>query len=263
MPKTDNELVSIIIPAYNCAEYIEETVASALASTYPHIEIIITNDGSIDSTAEVIEQIVSKHPEIKAFHQKNQGVSATRNYCISQSSGKYILPLDADDLISADYIEKAVGVLSKEENVKVVYGKAGFIGDRTGDWNLPEFNIHLLARKNLIYVSALFRKADFDKTAGFCTEMPSLEDWDIWISLLKNGAEVVCLSEKCFYYRVHKKSSRIATRNLKKKMIDILNSHHESFFYRELGGKLHYQRTWSKTLNWLNRLAQKATFKSR
>ena len=70
MPKTDNELVSIIIPAYNCAEYIEETVASALASTYPHIEIIITNDGSIDSTAEVIEQIVSKHPEIKAFHQR-------------------------------------------------------------------------------------------------------------------------------------------------------------------------------------------------
>ena len=249
---SDNELVSIIIPAYNCAEYIEETVASAMASTYPHIEIIITNDGSTDSTAVVIDQVAAKNPLVKAFNQINKGVSATRNFCISKASGKYILPLDADDLISTDYIEKAVEALSKNDNVKIVYGKADFFGDRTGDWNLPDFNIHLLARKNLIYVSALFRKADFDKTDGFCPEMPSLEDWDFWISLLKNGGEVVCLPDKCFFYRVHRKSSRIATRDLKKKMIDILNSHHESFFHKELGGKLHYQRTWSKTLNRVN-----------
>ena len=260
MSKSDNEIVSIIIPAYNCAKYIEETVASALASTYPHIEIIITNDGSTDSTAEVIGRIIAKHPEIKAYHQENQGVSATRNFCISQASGKYILPLDADDLISADYIEKSVEILSKNRNVKVVYGKAGFIGDRTGDWNLPEFNINLLARKNLIYVSALFRKSDFEKTAGFCPDMPSLEDWDVWISLLKNGGDVVCLPDKCFFYRVHNKSSRIATRNLKKEMIDILNSHHEAFFQRELGGKLHYQRTWSKTFNAISKLANKIKF---
>jgi glycosyltransferase involved in cell wall biosynthesis len=179
MSNTENEIVSVIIPAYNSAKYIEETVASVLASTYPHIEIIITNDGSTDTTTEVIEQIIAKHPEIRAFYQTNKGVSATRNFCISQASGKYILPLDADDLISADYIEKAVTVLSKNEHIKVVYGKAAFFGDRNGDWNLPEFNIHLLARKNLIYVSALFRKSDFDKTTGFCTQMPSLEDWDL------------------------------------------------------------------------------------
>ncbi|MEI6554806.1 MAG: glycosyltransferase family A protein [Paludibacter sp.] len=246
---TDNELVSIIIPAYNCAEYIEETVASATASTYPYIEIIITNDGSTDSTAEIIDRIAAKNPNIKIFNQDNQGVSATRNFCISKASGKYILPLDGDDLISVDYIEKAVKVLSGNEHIKIVYGKAEFFGDRTGNWNLPEFNIHLLARKNLIYITSLFRKSDFDKTNGFCPEMPSLEDWDLWISLLENGGQVVCLPDKCFYYRVHGRSSRIATRNLKKNMIDILNSRHKAFFERELGGKLHYQRTWSRTIN--------------
>ena len=108
---SDNELVSIIIPAYNCAEYIEETVASAMASTYPHIEIIITNDGSTDSTAVVIDRIAAKNPIVKAFNQTNKGVSATRNFCISKALGKYILPLDADDLISTGYIEKAVETL--------------------------------------------------------------------------------------------------------------------------------------------------------
>ncbi len=253
----DNELVSIIIPAYNCAEYIEETVASALASSYQHIEIIITNDGSTDSTAEIIDKIAAQNPLIKTFHRKNQGVSATRNFCIAQAVGKYILPLDGDDLISTAYIEKAVKVLAYNEQIKVVYGRAEFFGDRTGDWNLPEFNIHLLARKNLIYISSLFRKSDFEKTAGFCLEMPSLEDWDVWISLLENGGEVICLPDKCFYYRVHARSSRIATRNLKKNMIDILNSRHKAFFERELGGKLHYQRTWSKTFNLIASISKK------
>ena len=249
MTVANNDIVSIIIPAYNAERYLEETVNSALSSSYPFLEIVIVNDGSNDNTQQIIEKIVLQHPQVKAFLQKNQGVSVARNLAIAQSSGKYILPLDADDLISSDYIEKAVEILSQNERVKVVYGKAEFFGTRTGDWNLPTFSIRLLARKNMIYVSAIFRKVDFDKTSGYCPSMPSLEDWDLWISILKNGGEVVCLPEKCFFYRVHEKSSRVATRGLKKKMIDIMNVRHKTFFYIELGGKLHYSRTWSRFFN--------------
>ena len=95
---SDNELVSIIIPAYNCAEYIEETVASAMASTYPHIEIIITNDGSTDSTALVIDRIAAKNPLVKAYNQTNKGVSATRNFCISKAYFTLACKIDAQNL---------------------------------------------------------------------------------------------------------------------------------------------------------------------
>ena len=249
MNSSENEFVSIIVPVYNAAKFIEETIDSVLASTYTYLEIIIINDGSTDNSQDIIDKIAKKNPSIKFFIQENKGVSTARNYAISKATGKYVLPLDADDLISVDYIKHAVNELQKDENVKVVYGKAEYFGDKIGDWNLPEFDIHLLARRNIIYVSGVFRKSDFERTPGYCPEMPSLEDWDVWISLLENGGKAVCLKEKCFYYRIHLKSNRLANRGLKKEMIDILNLRHLSFFYKELGGKLHYQRTWSRFFN--------------
>ena len=249
MPTIKNDLVSIIIPAYNAENYIIETVASALASSYPFLEIIIVNDGSTDNTQKVIEGIIAKHPEIIAILQQNQGVSVARNIGIANSTGKYILPLDADDLISADYIEKAVDILNRNDQVKMVNGLGEFFGDRQGKWNLKPFSRRLLARKNMLYVSGIFRKSDFDKTDGFCPEIKGPEDWDFWISLLKRDGEVVRIPSVCLYYRVHGNSKRLASKSRKKEAIGILNKRHKAFFYRELGGKLHYRRTWSRLFN--------------
>ena len=249
MGEAKTVLVSIIIPAFNAEKYLEETVASAMASFFPYLEIIIVNDGSTDHTQQVIDNIVTKHPQIRAFHQKNQGVSVARNLGISKAIGKYILPLDADDLISPDYIEKAVEILNHNEKVKMVNGLGEFIGDRQGKWNLKPFSRRLLARKNMLYISGIFRKSDFDKTDGFCPEIKGPEDWDFWISLLKRSGEVVRIPSVCLYYRVHANSKRIANKNKKKEAISILNKRHKAFFYRELGGKLHYRRTWSRLFN--------------
>ncbi|MDD4969498.1 MAG: glycosyltransferase [Paludibacter sp.] len=254
MGEAQTELVSIVIPAYNAEKYLEETVDSALASSYPSLEIIIVNDGSSDNTQQVIDRIVANHPQIKACQQKNQGVSVARNTGISKATGKYILPLDADDLIAPDYIEKAVDILSKNERVKMVNGLGEFFGDRQGAWNLKPFSRRLLARKNMLYISGIFRKTDFDKTDGFCPEIKGPEDWDFWISLLKRGGEVVRLPQVCLYYRIHANSKRIANKNKKKEAISILNKRHKAFFYRELGGKLHYRRTWSRLFNFFIRL---------
>ena len=251
-----NDIVSIVIPAYNAEKYLEETVTSALASGYPFLEIIIVNDGSTDKTQQVIDNITEKHNEIKGYLQTNQGVSVARNLGILNATGKYILPLDADDLISRDYIEKAVEILSNNEQVKMVYGQGEFFGDRQGKWNLKPFSRRLLARKNMLYISGIFRKSDFDKTDGFCSEIKGPEDWDFWISLLKRGGEVVRLPEICLYYRVHANSKRIANKNKKKEAIGILNKRHKAFFYRELGGKLHYRRTWSRMFNFFIHLVK-------
>src|ERR1035437_2541592 len=120
MSKVENKIVSIIIPAYNAEIFLEETVTSALASTYTLLEIIIVNDGSTDNTQQIIDKVKLEHPEIRAIEQKNQGVAVARNAGIANSTGKYILPLDADDLISDDYVEKAVEILEQNPNVKMV-----------------------------------------------------------------------------------------------------------------------------------------------
>lgn len=253
MQPSVNDIVSIIIPAYNAGKFIEETVTSAMASTYPYIEVIIVNDGSTDNTAAVLTEINRRYPGIIIVHQENSGVAVARNLAISMATGKYILPLDADDLISSDYIEKAVDVISAGNDIKVVYSKAEFFGDKTGKWKLPEFKLKLLARKNLIFVSGLYRKADFEKTDGYRPEIKGPEDWDFWISMLKNGGKVYQIPEVCFYYRIHPASKRVATRNKKKEGIDLLNQRHKAFMYKSLGGKLHYIRQLSAFFNFFIR----------
>lgn len=249
MQPSVNDTVSIIIPAYNAGKFIEETVASAMASTYPYIEIIIVNDGSTDNTAAILTEINRRYPELKIIHQENSGVAVARNLAISIATGKYILALDADDLISTDYIEKAVAIISSDNDIKVVYSKAEFFGDKKGIWKLPAFKLKLLARKNLIFVTGLYRKADYEKTDGYRPEIKGPEDWDFWISMLKNGGKVVQIPEVCFYYRIHPASKRVATRNKKKEGIDLLNQRHKAFMYKSLGGKLHYIRQMSEFFN--------------
>jgi glycosyltransferase involved in cell wall biosynthesis len=250
MTPKPKHIVSVIIPAYNAEKYLKETVASALASTYQYLEVIIVNDGSSDNTELEIEKIKKQHPQIKRYTQENQGVSVARNVGITQSIGKYILLLDADDLISKDYISEAVGILENNDNVKMVNGLGEFFGDRQGAWNLKPFSRRLLARKNMLYISGIFRRSDFDQTDGFCPEIKGPEDWDFWISLLKRDGDVYRIPSVCLYYRVHANSKRIANKNRKKEAIAILNHRHKAFFYRELGGKLHFRRTWSRLFNY-------------
>ncbi len=249
----ENKTVSVIIPAFNADRFIAETVDSVMASTYAFVEVIIVNDGSTDNTAEVLSYIKQKYTEIKILEQTNSGVAVARNLAIRHATGKYILPLDADDLITPDYIQKAYDIISTDEEVKVVYSQAEFIGDKTGLWKLPTFRLELLARKNLIFVSGLYRKSDYEKTGGYCPEIKGPEDWDFWISMLKYGGKVVRIPEVCFYYRIHPGSKRVAVRNKKKESIDLMNRRHKAFMHKSLGGKLHYTREMSRFFNFFQR----------
>jgi glycosyltransferase involved in cell wall biosynthesis len=97
-------LISILIPAYNAQQWIADTIASALAQTWPRKEIIIVDDGSSDGTLEIADQFASK--AVQVVRQPNQGVSVARNTALSISQGHYIQWLDADDLLAPDKIER-------------------------------------------------------------------------------------------------------------------------------------------------------------
>jgi hypothetical protein len=125
---SQNVQVSVVIPCYNQGQYIDEAVESVLAQSYQDFEIIIVNDGSNNADTIKILETYSK-PKTRVIHTNNQGASIARNNGIKVSSGRYILPLDADDRIGSVYIEKAIEVLDKNENVGIVYCEAEFFGN--------------------------------------------------------------------------------------------------------------------------------------
>src|SRR5690606_14693066 len=190
---------------------------------------------------------------ISLLEQANQGVSVARNYGIREAKGKYIIPVDSDDMICYNYISEAVKILEENPEVKVVTAKGEFFGDKTGLRELPDFNINLLARKNILHVSALYRKSDWEQAGGYCPAFKGREDWDFWISMLKTGGEVVRLPIIGYKYRIRSNSKRITTRNLKQEINDLLNSRHKDFYDDVLKGPLRIQRTWSKPYNILMR----------
>lgn len=248
-----NSTISVIIPCYNQAQFLAQTVESALNSTHPKLEIIIVNDGSTDYSKEIAEELTEKYSNVYLLNQKNAGVAAARNAGIEFSNSKYILPLDGDDLISKEYLDEAIKVLEKKPEVKVVYCEAVKF-DENGErhWNLKPFSLNSLARDNMIFVSAVFRRADALAVGSFSENMKmGREDWEFWIKMLKNGGEVVKLPLKGFFYRIHSGSKRkkTGTSQKKKERIAYLNAHHGEFFERQLNGPLRFQRTWSKPYN--------------
>lgn len=201
MPK-----VSVIIPCYNQGQYLDQAVNSVLCQSFTDFEIIVINDGSTDEYT--IHHLATYQKEkTKIYHIENQGVSAARNFGISHATGEYILPLDADDKIDSTYMEKAVAVLDSRPEIGIVYCNAHFFGAKNCRWKLSDFDMRKMLISNIIFCSAFFRKADWEKVNGYNVNMKQgWEDWDFWLSLLALGIQVHQLPEYLFHYRIKKQS---------------------------------------------------------
>ncbi len=105
------DLVSVIIPAFNAASFLEQTLQSVLSQDYPFLEVIVFNDGSTDNTEEIVKSL--KDERIRYFFQTNRGVSKTRNLGLDQSRGKYIIFFDSDDFMPPQFISKRLNLLQE------------------------------------------------------------------------------------------------------------------------------------------------------
>lgn len=223
-------LVSIIVPYYNAEKFIQETLDCIQRIEYPSWECIIINDGSTENSKNIINKAIDGNSQFTILHQDNSGPSVARNTGICASNGTYILPLDADDLISKEYITKAVQILEDDATIKLVYSNAEYFGKKTGSWLLPEYNFNDLLFENMIFCSALFRRSDYDKTRGYDPSLHGREDWDFWLELLKTGGRVHKLDDVHFYYRTHEESrDRNANRNLEQIRKQIYLNHKELY----------------------------------
>ena len=138
--------ISIIVPCYNQAQYLPECIQSVINQTYTDWECIIVNDGSPDNTEEIALEWVSKDLRIKYLKKENGGLSSARNAGISIAKGKWILPLDADDRIANEYLERAFVIMETKSDVGLIYAKASFFGEKEGYWDLPEYSFKDMLR---------------------------------------------------------------------------------------------------------------------
>lgn len=247
-------LVSVVVPVYNMEAFLPETLDSILASDYPNFEVVVVDDGSKDASYRIACDYAKKDQRVRAYTQPNGGACAARNQAVRLAKGEFILPVDADNLIEPGLIADSVKEILKDPSVKVVAPRADFFGERTGEWKLPPFSLHLLARKNIMDTCALYRKVEWGRAGGYCESIIAREDWEFWIAVLKDGGKVVRLPEIGLHYRIRNVSKRVTDRSLKRHVVKTLNARHPEFFERELGGPLRYRRSWSVLLNRIYRL---------
>ena len=200
--------VSIVIPCFNHGQYIQEALDSIdFEKINYNTEIIIVDDGSSDDhTLQKLEQL--KQLNYTIIHQTNGGPGKARNTGIEIAVGKYILPLDADNKLNPDYINKAVPLLEKKK-ADIVYAAPVFFGDtsiKNRQFKVRPFDDLGLVTGNCADACAIFRKEVWVKNGGYDAFMPSygFEDWDLVNRALLMGWQIVSIKSCEFNYRVRK-----------------------------------------------------------
>ncbi len=201
--------ISIIIPAYNAATTILETIASVQQQTFSDFELIVINDGSTDRTLEVLQSI--KDERLQIFSYENGGVSTARNRGISQASGEFIAFLDADDLWTPDKLELQLAALQQHLEAGVAYSWTYFVEEKEGSrFFYPcqpvfsEGNVYpKLLTGDFIYSGSntLIRKQAIDSVGEFDCAINHCDDWDYWVRLAAQWHFVVVPKYQILYRR--------------------------------------------------------------
>lgn len=208
------ETVSVIIPLYSYAEYLDEAIQSVLNQSVKAHEIICVSDGAIDNSVE----IAKKYP-VKIIEKKNGGLSSARNTGIREATGKYIMSFDSDDIMRPDCIKEHLKLAN--ENTIVTCGLMAF-GSESYTARPQVATVDLLLKTNVIYSNSLFSKKMWLDVGGF-DEHPTMrfgwEDRLFWLEALKKGYKSVVDDEVCLLWRRHSKSMSESSANPNAKIL--------------------------------------------
>ncbi len=198
-------LVSVIVPCYNGAAFLEEALRSALAQSYPEVEVVVVDDGSTDSSAEIARRF-----PVRYIRQENRGLSEARNLGIRESKGSYLVFLDADDRLKPRAIETGLGALALRPDCALTVGDHVFIAADSSYLadSAKERHLHshyeALLRSNFIEMisSVLFRRSIFDEVGGFDATLRVAEDYELYLRIAREWP-ICCHPVIVAEYRMH------------------------------------------------------------
>lgn len=203
--------ISIVIPAYNQAEYLEDCIESCYNQTTSPHEIIVVNDGSTDNTQEVAERYMFKEfplisSPVRVINQTNKGLPSARNTGIMNATGDYILFLDSDDML----MENAIEVITKaiqESKFDVIAPSFRAFGKVNQDVVLGAFSLDDLKQANRLGYFSAFRRQILLEMGGYNPKMRwGYEDYDLWFEVFKRGYSIFVLQDTLVKYRTKENS---------------------------------------------------------
>lgn len=206
-----NPSVSIIVPCFNQAEYLEDCLESAYNQTKPAHEIIVINDGSTDNSLEIAERYMFKEfplieSPVKVISQTNKGLPSARNTGIMAATGTYILPLDADDMLMETAIEKIAFTIS-QTNADIVAPSFKEFGKSDRTVIVQPFTMNDMMQNNRMGYFSAVRRSALVEVGGYSPRMIyGWEDYHLWFDLLARNKTCVLIQEPLVRYRVKEKS---------------------------------------------------------
>lgn len=265
-----NPLVSLCIPTYNGSKFIQEAMLSAVGQTYKNIEIIISDDDSIDDTLTIIKDVLKDSTiPYYIYNHEPQGIGENWNNCVRNSNGAYIKFLFQDDVLTNDCVEKMINLGKSDPKIGMVYCKRDIIYDPNNrdhaSWvnsnailhkSWFEFEVEEGFTKGTTYLkninlmksplnkigeptAVLIKKECFDRVGYFNTELKQTLDFEYWYRLMK-FYDIGFINEKLIFFRLHPDQATFVNR---KSNLNEMESLRNSF-YKTIFWNVHPERKW-------------------
>jgi hypothetical protein len=225
-------LISIVVPAFNAANTLAETIDSVIAQTVSNFELLIVDDGSTDATLAIASAYASRDPRVRTQHRANGGISAARNAALAVARGEWLALLDSDDLWAPDYLERQLAIVASHPTAAVVTANVHNLG---GPWHgtplWPTTTgvatvtlLDMIEKPDSICVMSLFRREVIDRIGGFNERLRSNEDYDFWLRAATAGFEFVKNFSSCGWYRRRPESVSADERKMLAGILVVLGS---------------------------------------
>lgn len=200
-------LISVVMPTYNQAHFLPEALDSVFAQTYRDFELIVVNDGSTDSTADILDEYQRTYT-FSVINQENRRLPASLNTGFAEAKGDYLTWTSSDNLMLPNMLTTLASVLDAEKALGLAYADRYFMDDDgvdLGVFPLPEYDRYLILHINMVHCCFLYRRECMERVGSYDDTFIFGEDWEYW-TRISQFYKMKRIPHPLYRYRLHRQS---------------------------------------------------------
>ncbi|WP_174411147.1 glycosyltransferase [Desulfovibrio psychrotolerans] len=206
-------MVSVVLSCQNESIHFADAYKSVAHQTWKDLEIIVVHDGNNDELLDTYKSLLERYPDVasRIIQQNEPGLAGSYNSGIESAKGKWIVPLQADNLIRPFFVSLAMEHVVRRPELNVVSCAVQMFGHETGVWTPKRYSPDVLKEENTFPGASLFRKSLWQRAGGYASGHPwGLEEWNFWLRCMRVGLVAKQLPEPAALVRTHAGESRTA-----------------------------------------------------